>query len=218
MFRGFWRAVYILPVVIPPIIVATVWRNMFDAGQRGDQPRPPGPRRQLLNFPPDTWQIDWLRQVDDPIRFIPSFRWRTSRCLSRTRGWAGRSTRWSPPARCRASPASSTRPRRWMAGSLAEVPQRHDPVPAPGDAPVRDLRLRHHVQPLLPVVLHAGGRAVRRTELLVTQAFRLVTEQRLFGVAAAFAVIMFFILLVLTLLTNKVAKATRELRGLRRRR
>ncbi len=29
-FKRFWRAVYILPVVIPPIIVATVWRNMFD--------------------------------------------------------------------------------------------------------------------------------------------------------------------------------------------
>ena len=30
MFRGFYRALFILPVVIPPIIVATVWRNMFD--------------------------------------------------------------------------------------------------------------------------------------------------------------------------------------------
>ena len=29
-FKKFWRAIYILPVVIPPIIVATVWRNMFD--------------------------------------------------------------------------------------------------------------------------------------------------------------------------------------------
>ena len=29
-FRGIYRAVFILPVVIPPIIVATVWRNMFD--------------------------------------------------------------------------------------------------------------------------------------------------------------------------------------------
>ena len=34
-----------------------------------------------------------------------------------------------------------------------------------------------------------------RTELLVTQAYRLVNDQRLYGVAASFAVIMFFILL-----------------------
>ena len=30
-FKRFYRALFILPVVIPPIIVATVWRNMFDA-------------------------------------------------------------------------------------------------------------------------------------------------------------------------------------------
>jgi arabinogalactan oligomer/maltooligosaccharide transport system permease protein len=29
-FRKFYRALYIIPVVIPPIIVATVWHNMFD--------------------------------------------------------------------------------------------------------------------------------------------------------------------------------------------
>ena len=29
-FKRIYRAIYILPVVIPPIIVATVWRNMFD--------------------------------------------------------------------------------------------------------------------------------------------------------------------------------------------
>ena len=29
-FRGFYRAMFILPVIIPPIIVATVWRHIFD--------------------------------------------------------------------------------------------------------------------------------------------------------------------------------------------
>src|SRR5688572_27090201 len=29
-FRGVYRALFILPVLIPQIIVATVWRNMFD--------------------------------------------------------------------------------------------------------------------------------------------------------------------------------------------
>ena len=29
-FKRIYRALFILPVVIPPIIVATVWRNMFD--------------------------------------------------------------------------------------------------------------------------------------------------------------------------------------------
>ena len=29
-FKKIYRAIYILPVVIPPIVVATVWRNIFD--------------------------------------------------------------------------------------------------------------------------------------------------------------------------------------------
>ena len=49
-----------------------------------------------------------------------------------------------------------------------------------------------------------------RTELLVTQAYRLVNEQQLYGVGASFAVIMFFILLVITLVTNRMARATRS--------
>ncbi len=28
--KRFYRAIYIIPVAIPPIIVATVWQNMFD--------------------------------------------------------------------------------------------------------------------------------------------------------------------------------------------
>jgi arabinogalactan oligomer/maltooligosaccharide transport system permease protein len=54
----------------------------------------------------------------------------------------------------------------------------------------------------------SGGGPFGRTELLVTQAFRLVNDQRLYGAAAAFSVFMFFILLVITLITNKLAKAT----------
>jgi arabinogalactan oligomer/maltooligosaccharide transport system permease protein len=48
-----------------------------------------------------------------------------------------------------------------------------------------------------------------RTELLVTQAYRLVNERQLYGVGASFAVIMFFILLTVTLITNRMARATR---------
>ncbi len=42
----------------------------------------------------------------------------------------------------------------------------------------------------------------------MTQAFRLVNDQHLYGVAAAFSVFMFFILLTITLITNRLAKAT----------
>ena len=42
----------------------------------------------------------------------------------------------------------------------------------------------------------------------MTTAYRLVNEQRLYGVAAAFSIIIFFVLLVLTLITNRITKAT----------
>ena len=58
-----------------------------------------------------------------------------------------------------------------------------------------------------------AGQPFGRTELLVTQAFRLVNERRLYGVAAAFAVILFILLLVITLITNRLAKATARYDG-----
>ena len=54
----------------------------------------------------------------------------------------------------------------------------------------------------------SGGGPFGQTELLVTTSYRLVNEQHLFGVAASFAVFQFFILLALTLATNKLAKVT----------
>ena len=54
------------------------------------------------------------------------------------------------------------------------------------------------------------GEPFGRTEILVTQAYRLAYERRLFGVAAAFAVYLFFLLLIVTLATNRLAKATKS--------
>ncbi len=54
----------------------------------------------------------------------------------------------------------------------------------------------------------SGGGPLRQTEILVTTAYRLINEQRLYGVAAAFCVYIFFILLALTLITNAITRAT----------
>lgn len=47
-----------------------------------------------------------------------------------------------------------------------------------------------------------------RTEILVTQAFKLVYEQRLYGVAAAFSIVVFFVLFFITMINNRVTRAT----------
>lgn len=47
-----------------------------------------------------------------------------------------------------------------------------------------------------------------QTEILVTQAYKLVAEEQLYGAAAAFSFIVFFVLLGITLINNRVTRAT----------
>lgn len=53
-----------------------------------------------------------------------------------------------------------------------------------------------------------GGGPFGLTEILVTQGFKLVNPQGWFGVAAAFNIIVFGILAVITIVTNRVSRAT----------
>jgi arabinogalactan oligomer/maltooligosaccharide transport system permease protein len=64
----------------------------------------------------------------------------------------------------------------------------------------------------------SGGGPLHETEILVTQAYRLVNETtvnipgvgnaRPYGLAAAFAYIVFIVLIILTLITNRFGRAT----------
>jgi arabinogalactan oligomer/maltooligosaccharide transport system permease protein len=54
----------------------------------------------------------------------------------------------------------------------------------------------------------SGGGPLYQTNILVTVAYDLVRTQRLYGIAAAFCVIIFFVLLTLTLATNRITRAT----------
>jgi arabinogalactan oligomer/maltooligosaccharide transport system permease protein len=54
----------------------------------------------------------------------------------------------------------------------------------------------------------SGGGPRGLTEILVTQGFKLVNPQGWYGVAAAFNIIVFMILAVITLITNRISRAT----------
>jgi arabinogalactan oligomer/maltooligosaccharide transport system permease protein len=58
------------------------------------------------------------------------------------------------------------------------------------------------------IFMMSGGGPLGQTEILVTTAFNLVNGQRLYGLAAAFSVIIFFVLGALTLFTNWMTRAT----------
>lgn len=206
-FKRIYRAIFIVPVIIPPIIVATVWRNIFDrdsgAVNLGLQAL-----GLLFKIPEETFKIDWLRQVADPIPFLPLPLAYFALLMANT--WLG----W---------PLNSV----VATGALQSIP--HELYEAAEiDGASRWQRFRHVTIPylrpaMLPYAIYgfvitfnlfhlsyfmSAGGPFGRTELLVTQAYRLVNEQRLYGVAAAFSVFMFFILLAITLATNRVAKAT----------
>jgi len=210
-FRGIYRALFILPVVIPQIIVATVWRNMFDPdsgavnlglqglggifGISGDNP---------------LFHLNWLRQPDDPISWIPLplayFGMLTAN------SWLG----W---------PLNSV----VATGALQSIPgELYEAAEMDGASPWQKFRavtipfLRPAMLPyaiygfvitfnlfFLPYFM-TGGEPFGRTEILVTQAYRLAVDRQLLGVAAAFAVYLFFLLLAVTLLTNRLAKATKS--------
>ena len=54
----------------------------------------------------------------------------------------------------------------------------------------------------------SGGGPLRQTQILVTTAYDLVNAQRLYGMAAAFCVVIFIVLFTLTLFTNRITRAT----------
>lgn len=210
-FRGIYRALFILPVVIPQIIVATVWRNMFDpdAGAINLGLQGIG---GLVGISPDNpaFNLNWLRQPDDPISWIPLPLAFFAMLTANT--WLG----W---------PLNSV----VATGALQSIPgELYEAAEMDGASPWQKFRavtipfLRPAMLPyaiygfvitfnlfFLPFFM-TQGEPFGRTEILVTQAYRLAYERRLFGVAAAFAVYLFFLLLILTLITNRMAKATKS--------
>jgi arabinogalactan oligomer/maltooligosaccharide transport system permease protein len=207
-FRGIYRAIFILPVVIPPIIVATVWRNMFDPQY--------GAINQLINatigvlfkLPPFT--LDWLGKPDPIIAFGPLILPLAYFALLGANIWLG----WPLNAVVATGALSSIPEDLYEAASMDG---------AGSWAKFRVVTLPHLRPAMLPYAIYgfvitfnlfylsyfmSGGGPFGQTELMVTTAYRLVNEQHLYGVAAAFAVFQFFILLALTLVTNRLGKAT----------
>lgn len=206
-FKGFYRALFILPVVIPPIIIATVWHNMFDTnnGAVNEGLKLLG---ALFKIPPEAFQIDWLRQVADPIPFIPLPLAYFALLAANT--WLG----W---------PLNSV----VATGALQSIPRElYEAAEMDGAGSwqkFRNVTLVFLRPAMIPYAVYGfvvtfnlfyltyfmtQGGPFGRTELLVTQAYTLVNASRLYGVAAAFGVFMFFILLAITLFFNRLTKAT----------
>jgi arabinogalactan oligomer/maltooligosaccharide transport system permease protein len=208
-FKKIYRAIYILPVVIPSIIVAAVWRNMFDeqAGPINNIMRAIG---TLFGIPGTAFDIPWLEpSQSDPIPWLSLLPLSYFAMLI-ANVWLG----W---------PLNSV----VATGALQSIPKElYEAAKIDGASGTQQF-LRITVPLLRPAMLPyailgfittfnlffisyflSGGGPLGRTEILVTQAFKLVNVNHLYGIAAAFCIIEFFILLALSLIVNRMAKAT----------
>ena len=206
-FKKVYRALFILPVIIPPIIVATVWRHLFDESNGAINMILSGVG-SLFRVPPEAFRIDWLGQVDDPISFIPLPLAYFALLTANT--WLG----WPLNSVVATGALQSVPPDLYEAAEMdgASAWQRFRVVTLPFLRPA-----------MLPYAIYgfvvtfnlfylsyfmSGGGPFGRTELFVTEAYKLVNDFQLYGVAAAFSVILFFLLLTITLVTNRLARAT----------
>jgi arabinogalactan oligomer/maltooligosaccharide transport system permease protein len=156
------------------------------------------------------FNLDWLRQIRDPIPFIPLPLAFFAMITANT--WLG----W---------PLNSV----VATGALQSIPaDLYEAAEMDGASPwqkFRNVTVPFLRPAMLPYAIYGfvitfnlfflpffmtQGEPQGRTEILVTQAYRLAYERRLFGVAAAFAVYLFFLLLIVTLITNRLAKATKS--------
>jgi arabinogalactan oligomer / maltooligosaccharide transport system permease protein len=207
-FKRIWRAVYILPIAIPPIIVATVWRNMFDPQYGAVNQAINGTIGVLFKLPP--FQLDWLNQPNPILAVGPLVLPLAYFALLAANVWLG----W---------PLNSV----VATGALQAIPRDlYEAAEMDGAGywdKFKTVTLPFLRPAMLPFAIYgfvitfnlfalsyfmSGGGPFGQTELLVTTAYRLVQEQHLYAVAAAFAIFQFFILLAITLGTNRLARAT----------
>jgi arabinogalactan oligomer/maltooligosaccharide transport system permease protein len=206
-FKKVYRALFILPVIIPPIIVATVWRYLFSQDNGAINMVLSG-IGTLFKIPPESFRIDWLGQVNDPIAFIPLPLAYFALLTANT--WLG----WPLNSVVATGALQSVPPDLYEAAEMdgATAWQRFKVVTLPFLRPA-----------MLPYAIYgfvvtfnlfylsffmSGGGPFGRTELFVTEAYKLVNDFQLYGIAAAFSVILFFLLLSITLVTNRLARAT----------
>ncbi len=206
-FKGVYRAIFVLPIVIPTLVVANVWRNMFDP-DFGAINQFLASMGGLIGISPATFHIRWIESLNPPIPGIPLplayF------ALLITNIWLG----WPFMTIVATGALQSISKDFYEAASIdgASPTQQFFSItlpllrPAMVPAIIYGITLTFNLFNLIYFV--SGGGPLRETEILVTTAFRLVNEQSLYGVAAAFAMYIAIILLIITLVTNRISRAT----------
>lgn len=197
--RRLFRAIFVIPWAMPPLVVATIWRNMFDT-QFGAI----NLSLAALGLPHN---IAWLESTNPPISFLPFLPLSYFAVLI-ANVWLG----W-PFMMVVATGALQSIPgdlyeAAWVDGA-SRWQQFWDitaPLLRPAMVPAIMYGTILTFNQFNVIYFISQGGPLGKTEILVTQAFKLVNVSHLYGVAAAFSVYIFLILLVFTLAQNRVAR------------
>jgi len=214
-FKRVYRAMYILPVVVPPVVIAAVWRNIFDEQY--------GAMNQLLNSLAPLFgykeliSIGWLTDYTFPIPWLlptgplPLAYY----AMMIANFWLG----WPFMTMVATGALQSIPKDLYEAASIDGASSQQQfwnitvPLLRPAMIPAAVYGFTMSFNLFAFVYFMTGGGPARTTEILVTFAYDLVRNLRLFGVAAAFAVIVFFVALTVFLVTNRITRATESYEG-----
>ena len=214
-FKKIYRAIYILPVVIPPIVVATVWRNIFDEQY--------GAMNQFLTAVTHLFgstsvvHLRWLTEYTPPIPWLlPTGALPLAYyAMMIANFWLG----W-PFMTVVATGALQSIPKDlYEAASIdgaTGIQQFWNitvPLLRPAMIPAAVYGFTTSFNLFSFVYFMTQGGPARSTEILVTFAYDLVRNLRLYGAAAAFSVFIFVVALIVFLITNRITRATESYTG-----
>lgn len=191
--RRIYRTLLILPWAVPSYVTSLVWRNMFD-GQFGAI----NLLLKALHLPEGP---DWLTQFPQAFYAVLT-----------TNIWLG-----FPFIMMVASGALQSIPKDYYEAAEVDGASRwhqfwHITVPMlqPAMLPAILLGAIWTFNNFNVIYFVTAGGPLGKTEILVTQAYKLVNPLSLYGVASAFALIIFLILLSFALLNLTVTRALKE--------
>lgn len=209
-FKKFYRAIYVLPVVIPPIVVATVWRQIFDEQY--------GAMNQLLTAithlfgSVDPVRIRWLFEYKPPIPWLlPNAPLPLAYyAMMIANFWLG----W-PFMVLVATGALQSIPHELYEAADIDGASGWDqfwnitvPLIRPAMIPAAVYGFTMSFNLFSFVYFMTGGGPARSTEILVTFVYSLVRDLHLYGAAGAFSVIILVVALIVFLITNRITHAT----------
>ncbi len=232
LFRRVYRVIFVIPWALPSYITALVWHNMFDqnygainllAAKVNDLFRGTflgaayGPTADWLSQ--FTWtpiysglpeRTNWLSgAVIIPIDFLPFLPLAFYAVLI-ANTWLG----W-PFMTVVATGALQSIPYELYeaaevdgAGKWRQFWSITLPLLRPAMVPAIMLGTIWTFNQFNVIYFISNGEPQGMTEILVTQAYKIIQQYQLYGLAAAFSIVVFFILLIITLINNYVTKAT----------